>query len=431
MSDIAQQNFDLLADRWPELARKVLATQPKREMHWEGSENQPTLAIDGRRLWSAYDAEAEARTQASMVPQASTHAWAYGVGSGDLMRELLGRSHLERLHVVPLDLGVLNVLLQVVDHRDWLSDPRVQLHDPSGQERVNRPFAAVPPCLSLITGDLGRLQERLEHELLRPFESERLQKRAQLRERHIDANRELVASDGDVAELFGSRPRTTAFVCAAGPTLWKTAPWIVGHRDEGILVAVDGALTPLLRQGLVPDIVLSLDDNPETIIEYFRGNLAHCSEGVLVYTPIVDPAALRLWPGQRKTMYTEEPVYDAIRSEYPKGQLYVAGSVTHPAVDLAVRLGAARVMLFGTDFGFPDRQIHANADAPLAFYEAGAKAGTTTMNGHGQTIGSLSSFQGYRMGLERYIRDHRDVTFVNMSRDGARIEGAVYADQIE
>jgi hypothetical protein len=61
MSDIAQKNIEILSRRWPALAKRVLDAQPPEDLQWEGREESPTLSVNGLRLWSAYDSEAEAR----------------------------------------------------------------------------------------------------------------------------------------------------------------------------------------------------------------------------------------------------------------------------------------------------------------------------------------------------------------------------------
>ena len=428
MTDIAEQNLQICRRRWPTLAAQISAASPPQELAWEGSEDSPALAVEGYRLWSAYDPEAEARLQASMIPEDSSQAWVYGVGSGDLIRELLKRPAIKQVNVVPLNFGVLHLLLHVLDNREWLSDPRIQLYDPFAQTHVHESFAAIPPCLSLCDPALSSLRDRIDDALIKPFERERQQQREPMRQRHIEQNFDLIQSDGDVASLFDTRPGSTAFVAMAGPTLAKTAPWILEHREEGVLIAVDGALTPLLRVGLVPDYVLSLDDNRETILRYFSADLSPCANTALIYTPIVHHDVLTRWPGPRLTMYTCETVYDAVRRDIPKQELYVAGSVSHSAVDLAVKLGAMRILLFGADFGFPGGKIHANEDAPTDFYANAAKAGITTTDGYGRTIPTLASFNGYRIGLERYIAQHSKIQFINMSREGAKIHAARYTD---
>ena len=253
MTDIAQQNLQILAGRWPALAERIFSHAPPDEMHWEGDEQHPTLSVRGYRLWSAIDSSLEARLQARMIPEDAPEAWVYGIGSGDLVRELLKRRRLERLHVLPMNLGLAHFLMHSLDNRDWLSDPRVTLCDPILQSSVLSPFVAIPPCLSLRDDGLRDLYDQVVNALIRPFEESRQAARTPMRLQHIKTNRDFIENDGDVGELFGTAPGSTVFVCAAGPTLSETAAWLSGHRDQGILIAVDGALNPLIRLGLVPD----------------------------------------------------------------------------------------------------------------------------------------------------------------------------------
>lgn len=430
MTDIAAENIALLSRRWPNLAEKILASPPPDEMQWDETGNHPTLVVAGLRLWSAYDSEAEARTQAGVIPDDSTHAAVYGIGGGDLIRELLKRQQLQHLHIIVLNTGLLHVLMHCLDNREWLQDKRVELVDGATQKKVLLPFAVIPPCLKLRTPDIGKLHDMLISELVLPYERERHRQLEPQRKRQIEQNLSLVEQDGDVCELFDTKPNSTAFVAIAGPTLSDTIEWIKQHRSEGVLLAVDGALKPLLDEGIIPDVVVSVDDNRETILRYFQIDLDACRDAVLVYTPLVHNDILQLWPGRRLTTYTFESIYEDIKEHCPKGELFVAGSVSHPAVDLAGKMGATTIYLFGADFGFPNGKIHANTEAPADFYATASQAGASTTNGHGKVIPTLTSFNGYRLGLEHYIAQHPGIRFINTSRAGANIHGTRYLEEI-
>ena len=205
MSDIVQKNVEILRRRWPEFAATVLDSQPPADLQWEGLEASPTLSVNGLRLWSAYDSEAEARLQATtMIPEDAKTACVYGVGSGDLIRELLKRNAIRRVTVVPLNRGVFHLLLHVLDCTDWLDSPRVEVEDPRVQQAVRSPLAVVPPCLDLADPELQELRAQLTQELIRPFEQERQARRTPMRRAHIKANRGFIESDGDVSDVFGS-----------------------------------------------------------------------------------------------------------------------------------------------------------------------------------------------------------------------------------
>jgi hypothetical protein len=102
--------------------------------------------------------------------------------------------------------------------------------------------------------------------------------------------------------------------------------------------------------------------------------------------------------------------------------------VLHPAVDLACKLGAARVTLFGADFCLPGGLSH----VPGAALERAAPErrgrGVWVLNGAGERVPSLANLVGYLRDLERFIHAHPDVRFVNASRSGAQILGAGYEE---
>src|SRR6185503_4523690 len=95
----------------------------------------------------------------------------------------------------------------------------------------------------------------------------------------------------------------------------------------------------------------------------------------------------------------------------------------HPAVDLAVRLGARRIELFGADFALTGGRSHADGCAWQFRWELGASA-AWVLDGHGQRVPSLPNLVGYLRDLERYIAAHPAVEFVSRARDGAAIRGA-------
>ena len=144
----------------------------------------------------------------------------------------------------------------------------------------------------------------------------------------------------------------------------------------------------------------------------------------LVYFPMVSPEVLLAWQGPRYGAYSASPLYEEVRGLLPRGELFSSGSVLHPAVDLAVKMGAGRVTLLGTDFAFIGEETHAG-------WPAGLLTPTNmpthwVLNGHGQRVTTLLNFRSYLCDLERFIARHPEVSFFNTCRDGAWIDGADY-----
>jgi hypothetical protein len=236
-------------------------------------------------------------------------------------------------------------------------------------------------------------------------------------------------TDGDVRNLFGTRRGTDCIVAAGGPTLDDQLPFIVRRRTELVLVVVNRSLIPVLRAGILPDLCVVADPKDETAAHFEGVDLSPLSGVPLVYLPCIPARILELWPGPRYASYLDQPRYARLASEMPRGTLFCLGTVTHMAVDLAVKIGARRVLLAGADFGYVRARSHASGAADPTDLARPDPLRTWVLNGHGQRVATDLRMATYRRDLEAYIAAHPTTEFVNTGRDGAVIEGAPFREQ--
>lgn len=425
MSDeLFGQHGRLIRQRWPTLWPRLQA-QDVESIQAELTEGLgSTLSIDGIQLTSRHDRVKEAELQAASLPEVAV-LHLYGTGLGDLPRALLGRTGLKRLEVKIMNGALFALVLRLLDQQDWLADPRVELMMAGDESEIRLPFFALPPELQLVEDAAARIRDRLVSEIELPFASARFDAEHPAVTRRLAENRELLTSDGDVASLFGLARGKHALIVASGPTLQTNMATLQAQlqtrRQDYLLISVDTALAFLLRHGIRPDIVVTIDD----AIHGNRLPADQSAQTTLVYYPTVPTAALLAWQGPRKAAYSRSPMYQALRQEIPKGTLHSGGSVIHPAVDLAVQMGCQQVILLGTDFAFPGELTHSGwADGALG--PTVSQALSWTLDGHGRRVKTNPNFSAYRTELERYIARHPEVHFWNSSREGAEIAGCSY-----
>lgn len=424
-------NAELLRRRWPEVCARIEAARPARVEVLETGRAR-TLRIQGLQLSSAYDPVAEAELQARLVPDDATTAAAYGFATGELPRALLRRPALKRLDVVVMNPAVAAASCAHFDHTDWLADERVRLVPASSQRDLVAPFAAAPAELRLADEDGVRIRDLVALELATPHLKRHIAAREDLLRARLVENRDLVERDGDVGDLFGTRSGGTAIVAGAGPTLARHYARLAERGSDVPLLAVDACLAPLLQAGIRPDVVLTMESHREHLLPFFDCDLSPCAETPLVYVPVVHRDVLERWPGPRLVTYPAHARYDELRRELPRAKLWTSGTVFHLAVDLAVRMGAREVVFAGADFGHPggrthvDGSHHARHDA-----QADIRLGAWVVNGHGERIPSLPNLVGYLRELERFVAARPNTRFVNVERDGARIEGVAYAEETD
>ncbi|MFJ3484459.1 motility associated factor glycosyltransferase family protein [Pseudomonas sp. NPDC090202] len=427
MGDIFRDNRAVIERRWPEVARRLSAENaddiPAQLVEGQGS----TLSVDGIQLTSRHDRLAEARMQADSLPAERACVHVYGTGLGDLQRVLLADERVQQLHVHVLNGALFALMLRLLEQQDWLSDPRVHLAYAADQAEIQLPFFALPAELVLADDANARIRDRLVSEVHLAFNNQAFAADSPDNLRHLEQGRALLQRDTDVAELFGSQPGREAFVIATGPTLQQHLPRLLSVSKDPqrpLLICVDTAYVPLRKQGIRPDLVVSIDHQITS-----RHLPPDNSAGIaLVYLPRQDAAMLEAWQGPRYVAYSSSPMYAQIRQEIPRASLHVAGSVIHPAIDLAVKMGASRITLFGADFAFPGDKTHTGwQDGDLG---PGANiARHWVRDGHGNKVKTQLNFRSYLIELERYIARHPDVQFFNTSRDGALIAGTEFDPQ--
>lgn len=423
MSDSLEHNARVLGERWPVLLERLLAEDSDALQADLVEGLGSTLSIAGIQLTSRHDRTREAHTQAASLPEAPV-LHLYGCGLGDLQRALLQRPELTRLYVHILNGAVFRLVLQLLDQQDWLADPRVELLYAGDLPEIQLPFFALPAELVLADDYNAKIRDRLISETHLSFNNRLFSADAPDIAARLAAIEPWVRADRDVAELFDLHAGREVFVIATGPSLeqhYQALRAVAEQPERPLLICVDTAYLPLLKQGIRVDLVVSIDQRISTVHLPGQG-----SDGVvLVYMPLADPLVLEGWRGARYVGYSSSPVFQALRQRIPRAQLHAGGSVIHPAVDLAVKMGGRRITLFGADFAFPQNRTHAGwQDGDL-----GPQAGVArhwVLDGHGQRVKTQLNFRSYLCELERYIASRPEVVFFNTSRSGAMILGTTF-----
>ncbi|MHC8292632.1 motility associated factor glycosyltransferase family protein [Pseudomonas sp. LB3P58] len=424
MSEFFERNVEVIQHRWPMLSARLLVenTSLLQAELVEGLGS--TLSINGIQLTSRHDRTREARLQADSLPADSPVVHVYGTGLGDLQMELLARAGLERLYVHILNGAVFALVLQLLDQQPWLGDPRVELLYAGDLAEIQLPFFALPSELVLADDFNAKIRDRLISEIHLSFNNRDFKADDPQIVERLQVSLPLLRTDSDVAELFDTRVGEEIYVIATGPSLeqhFQRLREIRGQTDRPLFICVDTAYRPLLERGIKPDVVVTIDVK---ISAYHLP--AQDSAGTrLVYLPMTDTSVLEAWQGKRYVGYSASPIYNQIRQQILRAELFVGGSVIHPAIDLAVKMGGSRITLFGADFAFPMNKTHAGwSDGQLGPQLGVAK--NWVLDGNGQRIKTQLNFRSYLCEVERYIGGHPQVRFFNSSRAGAMIAGTTF-----
>jgi len=417
------ENLSIILNRWPELAKSIENVSYDLAQIQLVEDKQLSIVFDNIQLASSHNQQAEAEMQMQSIAIDCPTITVYGTSVGILQIELLQRSALNQLNVVILNLSVFKASLQYFDHRQWLLDSRVNLVVPTSSQMVSSPFIALPAELVLASNESSQVRDRvclaLDHNFInmdKGYENVDLQ-------RVINNNISYIEQDKDVSELYETNNSSNFIICGAGPTLEYSFTWLKNTLTKGrvTLVAVDAAVKSLADIGVIPDIIVSIDPAGKRLLETL--NRQQFKNIPLVYFPVVDNDFLGSWSGPRYTTYSTGKLYDAINKKYPKQRLYCAGSVIHPAIDLAVKMGAKKLLLLGADFSFPDGKTHTFWHSDNYSHLPVEQTNHWVLNGYGERVPTLLNYRGYLRDLEQYIKITEGVEFFNGSKKGALIEG--------
>lgn len=173
-----------------------------------------------------------------------------------------------------------------------------------------------------------------------------------------------------VSSMFGRFKGYPGIIVSAGPSLRRNARELARAADRALIVCVDTAYKILLRHGITPHIVMTLDAQKHSV-RHFLG--APPGRSFLLADLVSCPAILRDYPGSAIVSTTSKfytgadgshrrettATIDWIESRsFGVGDIQSGGSVATSAFDLLLNLGCSGIVLAGQDLAYTGREIH-------------------------------------------------------------------------
>ncbi|MDR6242609.1 motility associated factor glycosyltransferase family protein [Paenibacillus hunanensis] len=221
-------------------------------------------------------------------------------------------------------------------------------------------------------------------------------------------------------------PDSTAIVTGSGPSLQKDIEWLKKIKPHALIIAAGSSVQALVKNGITPHMVVLMDggeinnkvfQNPETL----QPPLLFTSSAYYeISNQKQDNKLFAIMRNDQISQY-----YMGLEQE----QLVISSTptVTGTAMQVAIRLGARRIIMMGQDLSFPNDQFYAegvlHSDADI-IESSIRNAPYEVLNVHGGHNRTNSSFLFMKNALEELVAAFSEVEFINSTRDGAAIEGA-------
>ena len=248
-------------------------------------------------------------------------------------------------------------------------------------------------------------------------------------------------------DLIGKFKDIPAFVITAGPSLKNNREKLKKVKGKALIICVDTSLRPLLDIGVVPDICVTHDANPNgckfflskdhqlnkenaqlnnlrdeqlamifAMLENDKKRLEFKYDTLGLFVNYCHPLTLKAWNGREKRFYgvfdPSLPVYEmmAACTNYKmdenkklvpdsKGRVVGGSSVGHVAMYIAVALGCNPISFLGLDLSYPGGKTYVEG---ASNQKDVSKQKLITMNGLSRKkVETNLSMLSYKMVFEK------------------------------
>lgn len=235
----------------------------------------------------------------------------------------------------------------------------------------------------------------------------------------------------DVNLLKGKMDNIPAFVVAAGPSLDKNIEELKKIEDKGIIIAVDTIAEKLVKNGIKPHFIASVERI--NVWEYFYENKLPYYEGAfLVAPPVIQSEVVEAFGGNvifpmRNSVREYLWLGDMLGLAGDGHKIWMGASCSHVAAGLAIHLGASPIVLVGQDLAYGNGDLlktHARdteydekpEETPEEIFEVEGY--------HGDVVKTQDLWNQFRKLYEEKIKED-GLTVINATEGGAKIQGTI------
>jgi hypothetical protein len=416
----------------------------------DANSGQTTAQHENILLHSKYDPEKEGMDFAKNIPLGS-RVCLYGFGLGYHLEPLLGKIGPDGfLIVIELNLDILTAALKVKDHTQLFKSNRFKLisgvNESKVSDEISREMKHISkessnkleilfhaPSFKCIPDNFPALKNALEILLMeRRFPAIF----GDLEQANVSRNEDKAKKSPGINSLKNVHLGRPGLMVGAGPSLDNVLPYLRYLQDIFVLTCVDTAFPALLKNGIHPEYVFSLDPQYESAFhfaEYTNGSTK------LVFTPTANHNVLKKFPGDCFVVYKEGHTLFQHEEIEKKGITQAGGSVSCLCVDALIQFGCNPIFLIGQDCALTGNRYyskHSRFNQQLFPHISGSaqlnklhgekfqkKKPVKVKNTYGNEILTDQLMYSYLRNLEEISMQYKNTRIYNLCSQGAAIEG--------
>lgn len=216
-----------------------------------------------------------------------------------------------------------------------------------------------------------------------------------------------------------------AVLVSAGPSLNKNINELKRAKNKLFILAVDTAIKPLMKAGIIPDAFCIIDANKKI-------DLINIDETENI-PMIAMPTATYKWSDRQKGKKIffhggyaiPWELYDINNKEFPR--VAIGGSVACSAFSILYKMGFETVILVGQDLALTNNRTHADGTFEEKMQEVDTEKSQRVKGNYEETVPTRGDFKIYLEWFSNYIagakKHDKNFRVINATEGGAYIEG--------
>lgn len=219
--------------------------------------------------------------------------------------------------------------------------------------------------------------------------------------------------------------KDAAILVSAGPSLNKNIQMLKKAKNRLFILAVDTAVKPLVKAGIMPDAFITIDAKKDLDLVEIDG-----AEKIPVIAPATALYKIMDRQQAKKLFYYDGyalpyAVYFINNKSLP--DVSTGGSVACSGFSLLHKLGYETIILVGQDLAFTDNKSHADGTFEEKMPTIDTKDMEMVKGNYVDKIPTRMDFRIFLTWFEEYIHDIKEanpaIRVVNATAGGAYIEG--------
>ena len=212
-------------------------------------------------------------------------------------------------------------------------------------------------------------------------------------------------------------------IIAAGPSVDDRIDYIKSVEGKKTIVAVNTIFRRLIEEGVIADYLCVLDPT-ESIYAHISGIEDKTQKVPLIAESVSNWKFVEAYKGPKYRVLgaAYEPVIQEA-DEHPEDTLYLGGTVTSLALEIAIKMQAEQIDMIGVDLGTPGNKQYAGDKSVSEDKRLNRHLEVTAADGG--KVQSTDTFVLFKKYLEKQIERNPQILFRNLSEHGAHIEGTI------